>query len=54
MWHSLNYLKSNIIFIIQARNYIRSLPKMEKKNFHEVFRGASPLGNVRISLSTVS
>lgn len=27
----------------EARNYIRSLPKMEKKNFHEVFRGANPL-----------
>lgn len=27
----------------EARNYIRSLPKMEKKNFHDVFKGASPL-----------
>lgn len=27
----------------QARNYIRSLTKMEKKNFHEVFKGASPM-----------
>jgi len=27
----------------EARNYIRSLPKMEKKNFSEVFSGASPL-----------
>jgi len=27
----------------EARNYIRSLPKMEKKNFHEVFKGANPL-----------
>jgi len=29
---------------LQARNYIRSLQKMEKKDFHEVFRGANPLG----------
>ena len=29
---------------VQARNYIRSLPKMEKKNLHEVFKGANPLG----------
>ena len=28
----------------QARNYIRSLPKMEKKNLHEFFKGANPLG----------
>ena len=42
MCQSTNHLTSNIL--IQARNYIRSLPKMEKKNFHEVFRGASPLG----------
>lgn len=27
----------------EARNYIRSLQKMEKKNFNEVFAGASPL-----------
>ncbi|XP_023325249.1 mitogen-activated protein kinase 14 [Eurytemora carolleeae] len=27
----------------EARNYIRSLPKMEKKNFQDVFKGASPL-----------
>merc|ERR1711899_591463 len=27
----------------EARNYIRSLPKMEKKNLHEVFKGANPL-----------
>lgn len=27
----------------EARNYIQSLPKMEKKNFHEVFKGANPL-----------
>jgi len=27
----------------EARNYIKSLPKMEKKNFNEVFKGASPL-----------
>ena len=31
-------------FFSKARNYIRSLPKMEKKNFHDVFKGASPLG----------
>jgi len=27
----------------EARNYIRSLPKMEKKNLREVFKGANPL-----------
>jgi p38 MAP kinase len=27
----------------EARNYIKSLPKMEKKNFHDVFKGASNL-----------
>lgn len=27
----------------EARNYIRSLPKMEKKNLNEVFKGANPL-----------
>merc|ERR1712172_462040 len=27
----------------EARNYIRSLPKMEKKNLREVFKGADPL-----------
>jgi len=27
----------------EARNYINSLPKMEKKNFSKVFEGASPL-----------
>lgn len=27
----------------EARNYIRSLPKMEKKNLQEVFKGANPL-----------
>jgi hypothetical protein len=26
-----------------ARNCIRSLPKMKKKNFHEFFKGANPL-----------
>jgi len=27
----------------EARNYIRSLPQMEKKNFNDVFKGANPL-----------
>jgi len=27
----------------EARNYIRSLPAMEKKNFSSVFSGASPM-----------
>jgi len=27
----------------EAQNYIRSLPKMERKNFSEVFKGANPL-----------
>jgi len=27
----------------EARNYIRSLPHMERKNFSEVFTGANPL-----------
>ncbi|XP_011499070.1 PREDICTED: mitogen-activated protein kinase 14B isoform X1 [Ceratosolen solmsi marchali] len=27
----------------EARNYIRSLPRLKKKNFKEVFRGANPL-----------
>lgn len=27
----------------QARHYIRSLPKTEKRNFSDVFRGANPL-----------
>ena len=30
----------------QAQNYIRSLPKMERKNFSEVFKGANPLGKI--------
>lgn len=28
----------------EARNYIRSLPHMERKNFSEFFKGANPLG----------
>ena len=28
----------------EARNYIRSLPHMERKNFNEFFKGANPLG----------
>ncbi|EDS34807.1 mitogen-activated protein kinase 14 [Culex quinquefasciatus] len=27
----------------EARHYIRSLPKTEKRNFSDVFRGANPL-----------
>lgn len=29
--------------LLQARHYIRSLPKTEKRNFSDVFRGANPL-----------
>ena len=29
---------------MQARNYIRSLPPMKRKDFKQVFKGASPLG----------
>ena len=28
----------------EARNYIRSLSHMERKNFSDVFKGANPLG----------
>lgn len=30
--------------LLQARNYIQSLPPLKKKNFKDVFRGANPLG----------
>ena len=30
----------------EARNYIRSLSHMERKNFSEVFKGANPLGKI--------
>ena len=39
---SLRWWPTNVF--TQARNYIRSLPKMEKKNLHEFFKGANPLG----------
>ena len=28
---------------VEAKNYINSLPKMEKKNFNAVFEGANPV-----------
>lgn len=28
----------------EARNYIKSLPHMEKKNYNEFFKGANPMG----------
>ena len=28
---------------VEAKNYINSLPKMEKKKFNEVFAGANPV-----------
>lgn len=34
----------------EARNYIRSLSHMERKNFSEVFKGANPLGKVYINI----
>lgn len=34
----------------QARNYIKSLPHMPKRNFADVFIGANPLGNPSSSL----
>ena len=30
----------------EARNYIRSLPHMERKNFSEHFKGANPMGMI--------
>lgn len=33
-----------IELLLQARNYIQSLPPLKKKNFKDVFRGANPLG----------
>ena len=50
--HSLAHkLCSLILFCFsQARNYIRSLARMEKKNFHDVFKGANPLGKKYIQL----
>merc|ERR1719400_2768695 len=33
----------NKIISEEARNYIRSLPHMERKNFNEFFKGANPL-----------
>ena len=43
------FLRSvSINVVLKARNYIRSLPKMEKKNLHEVFKGANPLGKFDI------
>ena len=38
-----------IFFYPQAQNYIRSLPKMERKSFSEVFKGANPLGKFHSS-----
>lgn len=29
--------------LLQARNYIRSLPVTKRKSFNDVFRGANPL-----------
>lgn len=31
------------LLLLQARNYISSLPPTKKKNFNEVFKGANPL-----------
>lgn len=30
------------MYIFQARNYIKSLPAMKKRDFRDVFRGANP------------
>lgn len=31
-----------LILSLKARNYIKSLPTMKKRDFREVFRGANP------------
>lgn len=31
-------------FSLQAKNYIKQLPKWEKKDFRQVFKGANPKG----------
>jgi hypothetical protein len=36
---------------LQARNYIRSLPPMKRKDFKQVFKGANPLGECEIRQS---
>ena len=41
-----------ISYYLQAQNYIRSLPGMERKHFSEVFKGANPLGKT-VSLHKV-
>ena len=38
------YLTPVVRLELQARNYIRSLPTMKRKDFKQVFKGASPLG----------
>lgn len=37
------YYCFNLILLFQARNYIKSLPPLKKRNLYEVFQGASLL-----------
>ena len=36
----------------EARNYVRTLPTMKKRNYKEIFRDANPEGNTLILIFT--